>query len=264
MKNLDLRQANSFLRYEVLNKKFNPNNIGYISRVGLINFSTKESANKYAKNRVLSALKNNKPFERAIFINKNRILKEINGNIDEVKFSDIRGIPKDTSVVHGHPSATPISLPDYFILKTNPALASIHAYNQQGEVSSLYKVDNTKDNNIITNIMKRFCWDDPKYVEARYNQTVFDTKDLIKTFTLSILSNIMISAKYKINKIIRDGQTSNQGRQRIHEFWDKHAHNLGVKYYTNYSKLDMNSSSFSEKLNNFVSKFNKILFDKQE
>ena len=120
--------------------KINPKTLGYVCPNGTINFQTAESAQTYAKNRVMSALHAPKPFERVVFVEDSRIIGEIDGTVHKVHFDHkiIEG-HKDVSLVHGHPTNTPLSDVDYFCLVANNELKSIIAYNKLGEYSKMTK-----------------------------------------------------------------------------------------------------------------------------
>ena len=77
----------SLLTYKVPKGKINPKNMGYVLSDGTINFGSEESAKLYAKNRIMSALKSKEPFERGVYVNKNRILEEADGTTNSVKMN---------------------------------------------------------------------------------------------------------------------------------------------------------------------------------
>ena len=68
-------------------KTINPKKLGWIRPDGKINFQTEDVAMEYAKNRVISALKRHKPFERSIIVDKNTIIGEISGNAERIDMS---------------------------------------------------------------------------------------------------------------------------------------------------------------------------------
>ena len=60
--------------------KLNPKKLGYVCSDKTINFATSEIAQEYAKNRSIQALKGEKPFERLLVVDQNRILDELGGD----------------------------------------------------------------------------------------------------------------------------------------------------------------------------------------
>ena len=116
----------SLLRWQLPKGKINPKTLGYVCPNGSINFQTAETAQTYAKNRVMSALHAPKPFERAVFVEENKISGDIDGTVHKVHFDHkILDGHKDVTLVHGHPTNTPLSTEDYLCLEGNNGLKSI-------------------------------------------------------------------------------------------------------------------------------------------
>ena len=101
----------SLLKWQVPKGKINPKALGYVCPNGTINFQTAETAQTYAKNRVLSALQAPKPFERAVSVEDSRIIGDINGTVHKVEFDskNLLNGHNDVTLVHGHPIGTPLS-----------------------------------------------------------------------------------------------------------------------------------------------------------
>ena len=59
-----------------LKGKINPNSLGYVCPDKTINFATDKVANNYAKNVVVQALNSKKPYEQAIGVLSQMVLKE--------------------------------------------------------------------------------------------------------------------------------------------------------------------------------------------
>ena len=156
-----------------------------------------------------------------------------------------RAIPHTMSF-HGHPGKSqPISLPDYFCLRDNPNLDSIHAYDANGEISSLYK------NSLNLKNYKTFkC-------------LLYESDDFITRLYDKIICNPFKKEFKKINKITNETervaandnlyqniQESPDGQLRIHRFWQNYAKQLGVRYKTNYTGFPPKEVSLTERIIN--------------
>ena len=98
-----IKQGMSLLTYKVPKGKINPKNMGYVLSDGTINFGSEEAAISYAKNRIMSALKAKEPFERGVYVNKNRVWGEFDGDKHSVNMISDINIPEHTMSFHGHP-----------------------------------------------------------------------------------------------------------------------------------------------------------------
>ncbi len=130
----------SVLETKPLQGKINTKELGYINSNGNIVFGNQQAAQKYAKNRIQKALHAEKPFERGLFVDKNVVLEEINGNKTSINLLQSKtfknrhanfatDIKADETIefIHGHPDiwgkghTTPLSaVMDLPILLTMP------------------------------------------------------------------------------------------------------------------------------------------------
>lgn len=251
-----IKQGMSLLTYKVPKGKINPKNMGYVLSDGTINFGSEEAAKSYAKNRIMSALKAKEPFERGVYVNKNRIWGEFDGDRHSVTMHP-RNIPKHTMSFHGHPTKSqPLSLTDYLTLRNNPNLDSIHAYDANGEISSFYKTNNKKK---IPDTIEMLFWLLDEYVEKQFDRAIFINpfKKEIKKAS-KIPNEINKDAMFK--ELYHYAQTSPKGQLRIHRFWQNHAKELGVRYETNYTGFPPKEVSLAERIINTL----KNLFSKSE
>ena len=112
------------LLYKVPKVKINSKTLGYISSNGNINFQSEEVALKYAKNMVLKTLHSSNPVERALIIKDSRIIADKLGDYSSVDLGNINKL--DTSLIHGHPEPTPISIYDAKYLLLSGAKLRLH------------------------------------------------------------------------------------------------------------------------------------------
>ena len=238
-----IKQGMSLLTYKVPKGKINPKNMGYVLSDGTINFGSEEAAISYAKNRIMSALKAKEPFERGVYVNKNRVWGEFDGTSHCVEM-DPRNIPEHTMSFHGHPTKSqPLSLPDYLNLKNNPHVDSKHAIDPKGEISSFYTTGNLKQT-----LDKALFWSLDTYVEKQFDRAIFNPfKKEIKK--VSKISN-ETERNTAFEELYEHIQTSPEGQLRIHRFWQNHAKELGVRYETNYTGFPPKEVSWTEKIIN--------------
>ena len=242
-------------------KNINPNTLGYVHPTGEISFANKESALKYAKNRVVSALnyENGKqPFERGFIIHDNAILAQSDGNSRSVtmqlseKYRHLEVI-----TVHGHPDQTislieqfvrkiknsvlslfgksepspshktngialPVSFPDYCTLILSPNEKQAIVYNSKGQFSKLTKLPEA--NNI--------GYSELKEIENEYTMNI-DTGYLYQ------LKQALKSIKRAFMSPQKSEETAKKYAQKrqaeIHDFWVTNDENLcKVKYETDF------------------------------
>lgn len=240
-----IKQGMSLLTYKVPKEKINPKNMGYVLSDGTINFGSEEAAISYAKNRIMSALKAKKHFERGIYINKNRILEETDGTTNSVKMNLEEAMPEHTMFFHGHSSAQPISVSDYFCLKKYPNLDSVHAYDTSGEISSLYKTckNTTKlDKQSINDLL----WQSDRFIGHQYQENI--CAPFKKEFKKLLKIPDKTERDAACNNLYSKIQSSPEGQLRIHRFWQNHAKKLGVRYETNYTGFPPKEVSLTEKI----------------
>lgn len=249
-----IKQRMSLLTYKVPKGKINPKNMGYVLSDGTINFGSEEAAISYAKNRIMSALKAKEPFERGVYVNKNRVWGEFDGDGYSVTMYP-GNMPEHTMSFHGHPrKSQPLSLGDYFSLKHKPYIDSTHAYDTNGEISSFYKTGNKKKTLDINTLF----WSLDKYVEKQFDRAIFNPfKKEIKK--VSKISN-ETERNTAFDELYEHIQTSPEGQLRIHRFWQNHAKELGVRYETNYTGFPPKEISWTERIINTL----KNLFSKSE
>ena len=117
-------------------------------------FKSLKGARKYAKDRAVSALHSEEPYEHLVIIDKksHKIFGEYRGDEHQVSagFDQLR-FPKSCSVIHGHPAShkcgdktlsTPISFDDFGYMYRH--CDDIIAYNKNGEFSLLMKTPKFK------------------------------------------------------------------------------------------------------------------------
>ena len=252
-----IKQGMSLLTYKVPKGKINPKKVGYVLDDGTINFGSEEAAISYAKNRIMSALKAKKHFERGIYVNKNRILEETDGTIHSVKMGLEEAMPEHTMFFHGHSSAQPISVSDYFCLKNYPNLDSVHAYDTSGEISSLYKTrkNATKlDKQSINDLL----WQSDRFIGDLYQEYI--CAPFKKEFEKLLKIPDKMERNAACNNLYIKIQSSPEGQLRIHRFWQQNAKKLGVRYETNYTGFPPKEVSLTERIINTF----KNLFSKSE
>ena len=244
-----IKQGMSLLTYKIPKGKINPKNMGYVLNDGTINFGSEEAAISYAKNRIMSALKAKEPFERGVYVNKNRVWGEFYGTSHCVEM-DPRNIPEHTMSFHGHPTKSqPLSLPDYLNLKNNPHVDSKHAIDPNGEISSFYKTGNLKKT-----LDKTLFWELDEYVEKQFYRAIIYNplkKEIKKANKIPNETN----RDAMLDELYDYAQTSPDGQLRIHRFWQNHAKELGVRYETNYTSFPPKEVSLTSKIINiFITK----------
>ena len=115
-----IQKGISYLLWKTPKGKVNPKTLGYVLPNGNINFQSAEKAYNYAKNCVMKALESDNQYERGLVIKGNTIIADVHGTQNEIKFADDLDL-WGTTIVHGHPDNTPISLGDAPLLISNRA-----------------------------------------------------------------------------------------------------------------------------------------------
>ena len=262
----------SYLLWNAPKGKVNPKTLGYVLPNGNINFQTKESAYNYAKNCVMKALKSENPYERGLVIKGNTIVADVHGSQNEIRFADELDL-WGTTIVHGHPDNTPISLGDAPLIVSNRAKKMV-AINKNGEYSSL-KLLPFKISKLFSFLPTRLkSYIEHAYMYGNLAQIERAGKGIISKVNNEVGFNSLINeiktvyknADKPLKKIIREwdkdlsrnriGDTSKipmnirhlfdranelqlkaipKQSKYVHELWQKHAKDFDMVYETNYS-----------------------------
>lgn len=256
-------------RFDIRNIK--PAELGWVRPDKSIVFQSCDSAQKYAKNRVIQALKRKESFERGIFLKENMIISEINGDNSRIVLED--QLPKmdfkGCDFMHGHPDiskfcTTPVSLQDYLtFLGLN--LNKMIAYNKEGQFSSIEKVQSKfykilpkkfeKVLEFLQNVgkgsvavskyakmwSKLFPKDLQKDVESLihfylYSELLTDRK--LAHFGKDLVQSnqdLLDLIIFKTNEVLSNSDTPIKA---IDNFWKNNSKRLGYKYSTNFSNLN--------------------------
>lgn len=185
----------------------------------LKSFHSNKEAFQYAKQNVIEALNSSQPYEKLIVVDGKYIMREKNGDFDNVGLDKISLmiLPKTSKLIHGHPDFMPISFSDYEgLVEYNPN--EIIAFNEKGELSSLTKKKNFSQE-YIDNLSK---------YRQKYYIEVLDM-DANKVNDMEYVRNFL-------NKYYKN-QVKPEVIKKIHQFWENYANELGVIYKTNYSNL---------------------------
>lgn len=213
-------------------------------------FETRKDALKYAKKKVIDALKESSPYEYNVIIdNNNNIVGEFKGDSTEVKsfyrMTDLlKGVFLGYSItsIHGHPDntgqniTTPISFSDFRSLVTIPIEKESIVFNKRGEYSILKKTDRFVS--LEEELIEFF-----RYV---YNEMLIDgfnkknpeklvKRESDKNFCNSNREKERIDKAY-YEEVTQFSQTID-GIKIIDAFWREYASKLGLEYKTNYSCL---------------------------
>ena len=235
--------------------------LGYVHPTGEISFADHDSALRYAKNRVMSALNyenGKKPFERGFIIHDNAILAQSDGNSGSVLLE----LPEkyrhlDVVTVHGHPDQTissieqfvrkmknsvvtlfgknkpsiphqtngialPISFPDYRTLILSPNEKQAIVYNSKGQFSKLTKLP--KSENIGYGELKEIENEYMMNIDTGYFYQLKHALKSIKRGFMSPQKSEETARKY-----------AEKRQAEIHDFWQTNDERLcKVKYETNF------------------------------
>lgn len=251
-------------------KNVNVSELGWVRPDKSIVFQSCDVAQKYAKNRVMQALKRKDSFERGILLKGNVIYSEFNGENSRIVLEgklpkmDLKGC----DFVHGHPDisefgATPVSLEDYLTflgLKLNKMIA----YNKEGQYSSIENVQSkfckflpkklVKVLEFVQNVgngatavseyakmwSKLFPKDLQKSVEGLLHHNL--ENELLANRKLAHLgklvqanSELLDLITFKTYEILGNSDTPIKA---IDMFWKNNSKRLGYKYSTNFSNLN--------------------------
>ena len=245
----------------------NPKNLGFICPGGSINFLSSGTAQKYAKNRVLQALRQKNPFERAVYVNENRVLGQVDGtklcinasNINCINTRYVNGIKQgfnmDDSIMmfHGHPEmkinagSPPLSGADYNqMLYLN--LKKVVAFNRAGEINSFERVTSFASKDFTTNYILTFS----KKIDDFHRKLYLSTKvrKFIDKFNSRIqryqkegksipkvMQQYIEKSNTKYNNMLLEKGGSSHYNTMYHNFLRENASSFGVRYETNFSNL---------------------------
>ena len=267
-----IQKGISYLLWKTPKGKIDPKTLGYVLPNGNINFQSKESAYNYAKNCVMKALKSEEPYERGLVIKGNTIVADVHGVKNEVTFADDLDL-WGTTIVHGHPDNTPISLGDAPMLLCNGARKMV-AINKNGEFSSLKyipfrisKLFNFLPNRLKYYIEQAYAYGNLAHMKRATNKIrVKINKEVGLDNIEREIKTIYKNADKSLKKIIRQwdedvsqnvtGDTSKfpasirplfdkanelfkktvpKQSKYAHELWQKNAQDFDMVYETNYS-----------------------------
>ena len=234
-------------------------NLGYLRKNGSIIFSSEASAVKYAKTRVLKALRCNKPFERGLVIDNNTVVKEVNGNGTRILLNSDNKKSFDIITIHGHPDAVitkegehpcllrrifssnknknggkikhngityPVSINDDQCFMLSPNEKKCIVFNSNGEYS------------VLTKWKPGLCMNNQDFNELifEYDLTVSEQGSysrLIKNI-FSYIKNTFKPAKEAEQSMLK---AAKEESKKIHTFMKENTERYGVNYQTNYSNL---------------------------
>ena len=259
----------SILQTKPFRKNTNPKELGYIHPDGMIIFQTNDVAQKYAKNRVMQALHLEEPFERGVFINKNIILEEINGNNNSIDLISTKifkqrncGLDKEIDVnetiefVHGHPDyfgkgyTMPLTGGDGFTFPSDYAvmighnLKKVTAYNSLGEFNTITWLGNKTKLEAIQKhssdywnyLAKLLDKKDYEHYKDFMQKCIKYVQENNGQLSLELIEeNQVITSKIieKAEKLLN----TRRGAKICHGLWRRNASEYGVSYSTNFSNL---------------------------
>lgn len=228
------------------NIKIKPSELGYVRPDGTIKFQTPESAGRYARNVVVQALNTEKPFERAVFIDGSTIIKQVDGNEDEVRV--LLGTQKFDTSVHGHPDTyakgvtTPISTDDmetFFHQIINNEAKKAIVYNSKGEYSSVEvilpehydKMPEILKKNVLILEFKR------KLALLQEMIANMEFAGILKLEALKATGKLEDYIKEIPKDKVEDFLPAKVITDLSHKLWKNSASKLNIKYDTNFSNL---------------------------
>lgn len=215
--------------------------IGWRRSDGIINFATKDSAKTYAFNRCISDLKKPEPFEHAVIVKDNMILKEADGERYKVMLGKVlRTIKKykDYDIYHGHPAPLPLSFEDYLSMFASNNTKSCTAVNKNFNFSKMTKLEKPRKKflpDIISkyifliqrlhNISKKYDAIENKY----YKEVVNICNEMLQNKEDESSKKLMNTRLKALHKIAADN---------LNRFWKDNSEYLRIKYeYGNLIKM---------------------------
>lgn len=228
-------------------RNINPAKIGYLRPDKTIKFLNQSTALEYAKNAIVRALNEKDAFERCVLINKDTIVKEIDGKAEEVEFNT-DGLTFDT-MLHGHPDVYgkgkthPINFHDIAALfenYNNGARKSI-VYNSVGEYSQVEVLPPHESyDRLMPEVKEAFIdLDNRKHLARAYRLDEEEESSTIKKlFELKSTGKIKdfakdVPAEGFITNLLAKIKTVS-----VHEMIQENSKKLGIEYKTNFSNID--------------------------
>ena len=220
----------------------NPANLGWVRPDKAVQFATPKAAQGYAKNRIMQALKQKAPFERAVFLKDNVVLGEYGGTCKSVHIE--ASIPDSgVRLWHGHPDNSPLSVYD-FLAQIQAGILEMRAINDKELFSSLTKLSAQPDSNDLTfgrkvskNAFKEMsklfpeCIRDvaEKFLQAGNNsQNKFSVPELANDGFRLVTERPDLLEQF-CQEITKLQQTDNI-RNFLAKFWSNNAEKFGYKY----------------------------------
>lgn len=204
-----------------------------------------------AKNYVMRSILSDAPKESMVVIQNGKIISSCEGTFASVDFADdvcelINKKGQNFIIVHSHPKSkhqmtTPVSFGDYETLVSYQGIDSVYAINSNGEYSGLIKLPERmkefSDSATVANKVEEY---ENKYWQEFLGILDDETKEeyLHLRKRMQNPSSIMecIETFKDFDAFIKRIQEENKGViQFVHNFWQKYASELGLKYETNYS-----------------------------
>jgi len=215
---------------------------------------------KQAKDRILAALNCEKPFERCVCIEDNKIICEFDGDEDEASGPDwmLEKLLSDGKIIiaHGHPSysnkaviTSPVSLGDFLFMNKCRGCAECIVFNARGEYSILRKSENFKSvgyDEVDALVLKYQdslvkLLSEEKQSEYEHLRNYLIDRKCPPTIDSAVRAGILdfntLSKLEEIYNLLSDIQETDVGIKAAHDFWIKNAKTLGLVYETNYSNL---------------------------
>ena len=205
-------------------------------------FKSEQEAQDYAKKRVIEALKAEPPFERAVLVQKNKVIDEFDGSQYSVPF-DPKNYKEyqELSIIHGHPDtfekgkATPISSGDIDLLLFNDNINTVQAYSSVGEHSTITRKTGFW-NKVKTFFARTHSYSDSNNLVKKLLPQ--ELKERKKTLLLNIKKgNFDIDEPERIQQEILKAVSSKDASLKIHQYLTKTMPKYGLDYTTNYSYL---------------------------
>ena len=223
----------------------NPATLGWVRPDKAIQFATPKTAQGYAKNRIMQALKQKAPFERAVFLKDNVVFGEFGGTSKSVHIE--ASIPDSgVRLWHGHPDNSPLSVYDFFA-QIQSDLFEIRAINDKGMFSSLTKMSAKPISDGLTFGRKvaKIAFKDnsklypecirdvaEKFLHAGNNsQNKFSDPELANAGFRLVVERPDLLAQF--SKEITKLQQTDNIRNFLGKFWTKNAEKFGYKYSSN-------------------------------
>jgi len=202
-----------------------------------------------AKNIVMQSILSPSPKESAVYIKDDAIIYLTTGDLDGVHIDDnmnkmLSSLRNRIALVHSHPTkvfggAMPVSLADFMVLNSCPALRSVYAINADGEYSLLKKAGNRRPGFLKIITLEDLYWDEFRDYAQKLScpvaQEFVETRSVLNKIGKSDAEKEALYEKF--NLIVDDMADKGYGADFVHQFWQKHSMELGVQYETNFNNL---------------------------